>query len=160
MALSRFIKSVGKSKLVKIKLWSSSWESTPQEVKNNKPYRLWLDRNNKIQVDLWKLANFSLGLGAKFKNDKNYYWHRWHLVRGLASCTFWWASARDFSKLYGPFAWSPDDIERGLEDLIRSVRSFNNPQAKKSKLVAEKYYLKIKRMIWEQHWKKYWQKTI
>lgn len=160
MTISDFWRMASKNKLTKINLLASSWESTPSEVKNNYPYRLWADKANKIQTDLWKLANLALSLEDKFKNDKNFYWYRWHLVRGLASCTFWWASARDFSKIYGPYAWSPDDIERGLEDLIRSVRSLYNPKTKKSKLAAEKYYLKIKKRIWEEHWKKHWQKTI
>lgn len=157
--LSAFIKSI-KGKPLKAELKSSSWESSPKDVKSNHPYHLWLDKNNKIQANLWKLANLSLALGAKYKNDKNFYWHRWHLVRGLASCTFWWASAHDFSKIYGPYAWSPDEIERGLEDMIRSVRSFANLKTKKKKLEAEVCYLKIKKLIWESHWKKHWQKTV
>jgi hypothetical protein len=151
---------ISPKKLEKLNLFPSSWESTPREVRHHQPYRLWLDKSNHIQTDLWSLANLSLALGQRFPKDKNFYWHRWHLVRGLASCTFWWASARDFSKIFGPYAWSPDEIERGLEDLIRSVRSFYDPRTKKAKLEAEKYYLHIKKLIWEEHWKKHWQKTI
>lgn len=160
LTLSRFIKIRGRKAIAKINIRPASWESSPAEMKNGQPYQLWSDKHNKIQVELWKLADLALALGAKHRTDKNFYWHRWHLVRGLASCTFWWASARDFSKIYGPYAWSPDDIERGLEDLIRSIRSFADIKTKKKKLVAEKYYLHIKKMIWEEHWKKHWQKTI
>ncbi len=156
LTISDYWHSLPRQKLEKINLYNSSWESTPAEIKNNKPYSLWDDKDNQIQVDLWKLANLALELGNKFKNDPNFYWYRWHLVRGLASCTFWWASARDFSKIYGPYAWSPDDIERGLEDLIRSVRSIGDFKSKKYKLQAEKYYLQIEKQIWEKHWKKYW----
>jgi hypothetical protein len=158
LTLSRFIKIASKRKVLPAALHPSSWESTTDEIKNGRPYGLWFNKKNAIQVYLWRLAYLSLKLGVKFKKDKNYYWHRWHLVRGLASCTFWWASARDFKPVFGPYAWSPDDIERGLEDLVRSVRSFNDPKTKKVKLEAEKYYLKIKKMIWEEHWKKHWQK--
>ncbi|MFA5886220.1 MAG: hypothetical protein WC863_00390 [Patescibacteria group bacterium] len=158
--ISLFFKKIGQQNLEKINLTASSWESTGADLKNRRPYALWFDKRNKIQTALWKLANFSLSLETKFKADKNFYWYRWHLVRGLASCTFWWASARDFSKIYGPYAWSPDEIERGLEDLIRSVRSFSDPKTKQSKLVAEKYYLKIKKLIWEEHWQKHWQKIV
>ncbi len=160
LTLSRFIKQSGRKAAAKVELRPSSWESSSEEIRHREPYKLWLDKNNKIQVELWRLANLSLGLGLKYKSDKNFYWHRWHLVRGLASCTFWWASARDFSKIYGPYAWSPDEIERGLEDLIRSVRSFNDLKTKSKKLEAERYYLKIKKLIWEQHWRRHWQKTI
>ena len=158
LTLSSYFKLLAKKKGLKIKIWPCSWESTPAELKAGKAYGLWEDKNNKIQTLLWKLANLSLSLETKYKKDKNYYWYRWHLARGLASCTFWWASARDFSKMYGPYAWSPDDVERGLEDLIRSIRSLNDLKTKKTKLEAEKYYLKIKKLIWESHWKKHWKK--
>ncbi len=158
LTLSRYLKLLAKKKALKIKIWPSSWESSPAEVKAGQAYLLWADKNNKIQNLLWKLAHLALALEVQYKKDKNYYWYRWHLARGLASCTFWWASARDFSKIFGPYAWSPDDIERGLEDLIRSVRSLNDAKTKKKKLEAEKYYLKIKKLIWEAHWKKHWQK--
>ncbi|MFA5183930.1 MAG: hypothetical protein WC456_00205 [Patescibacteria group bacterium] len=160
MTVSRFIKRAGGRPAATIKVWPSSWESTPEEIRSGRPYQLWLDKSNKIQVVLWKLAALALAMGRKYPADKNYYWYRWHLSRGLASCTFWWASARDFSKVYGPYAWSPDDIIRGLEDLIRAVRSFVNPKTKKQKLEAEKYYLRAQKLIWEKHWKKYWQKII
>ncbi|MFA5154844.1 MAG: hypothetical protein WC453_00255 [Patescibacteria group bacterium] len=160
MTVSQFIRRAGRRPAATIKVWPSSWESSAEEIRSGRPYQLWLDKQNKIQIALWQLANLALDLGRKYKNDKNYYWHRWHLSRGLASCTFWWASARDFSKVYGPYAWSPDDIVRGLEDLIRAVRSFADPKTKKPKLAAEKYYLRAQKLVWEKHWKKHWQKII
>jgi len=158
MSFSQYIEKFPVSKIETIKIHPSSWESNSQDIRRGKPYRLWFDPKNKIQVYLWKLANLALSLGEKYKKDKNYQWHRWHLVRGLASCTFWWASSQDFSKVFGPYAWSPQDIERGLEDLIRSVRSFFDFRTKRDKLLAERYYLKIKKIIWEEHWKKHWKK--
>lgn len=160
ITISAWLKKIGTKKASKIKIWPSSWESSPADVKAGKAYSLWQDKNNKIQVNLWKLAELALSLEDKYKKDKNYSWYLWHLEHGLASCTFWWASAHDFSKIFGPYAWSPDDVERGLGDLVRSVRSLNNPKTKKKKLEAENYNLKIKKMIWESHWKKHWQKTI
>lgn len=160
MTVSQFLKTAAPRRAEKIALRAASWESSPAEIKQGQPFRLWRDSHNKIQVNLWKLAYLSLGLGEKFRRDENHYWHRWHLVRGLASCSFWWASGHDFSRVFGPFAWSPDDIDRGLEDLIRSVRSFADPRTKKGKLEAERYYLKIKKAVWETHWKKYWRKIV
>lgn len=157
--ISSWLKSQRK-KPEKIKLYSCSWETGPADIKAGQPYRLWRNPKNKIHSDLWRLAELALSLGGKFKDDKNYRWYRWHLVRGLASCTFWWASAHDFSKIFGPYAWSPDDVERGLEDLVRSVRSLESGRSKKYKLEAEKYYLRIKKMLWQEHWRKHWQKTI
>jgi len=149
-----------KFKPEKIKLVSSSWESSRKEILSGQPFALWSCRNNKIHTLLWRLSDLALALGEKYKKDKNYKWYRWHLVRGLASCTFWWASARDFSKIFGPYAWNPDGVERGLEDLIRAIRSFNNPLSKKDKLKGENYYLKIKKLIWEEHWLKHWKRNV
>lgn len=160
MTISAWLKKISVKKPVKIKVWASSWESSPAEIKAGQPYILWQNKKNKIQTNLWKLAELALSLGEQYKKDKNYYWYRWHLDRGLASCVFWWASAHDFSKVFGPYAWSPDYIERGLGDLVRSVRSLNDPKTKKQKLVAENYYLKISKLVWESHWKKYWRKII
>lgn len=157
--LSAWIKKQ-RTKPEKIKIQASTWESTPAELRAGRPYALWHNPKNKIQVNLWRLATLALSLGSLFPKDKNKYWYRWHLVRGLASCTFWWASAHDFSKVFGPYAWSPDDVERGLEDLVRSVRSLENVKSKKQKLEAEKYYLRIKKLLWQEHWRKHWQKTI
>ncbi len=158
MTMSQFINS-NKQELIKMEPQASSWESEIKELKNKQPYKLWFDKKNKIQVELWKLANLVLSLEKKYPQDKNFSWYRWHLIRGLASCTFWWASAHDFSKMYGPYAWSPDDIERGLEDLIRAVRSLDDPQSKDDKLAAEKIYLYIKKLIWQEHWQKHWLKN-
>jgi alpha-amylase/alpha-mannosidase (GH57 family) len=136
---------------------SSSWDSSLEDIKRKEPFKLWQDKGNPIHKELWILAELAMSLGKKFKQDKNYQWYRWHLVRGLASCTFWWASAFDFSTIFGPYAWNPDIIERGLEDIVRSIRSLESPKSKKYKLQAEKHYLKIKKLIWEEHWQKHWQ---
>ncbi|QQG52257.1 MAG: hypothetical protein HY931_02840 [Candidatus Falkowbacteria bacterium] len=154
--ISSFLKSLTKLKPQKIKIVACSWESNKKELGKNEPFKLWQDKKNKIHNNLWKLTALALSLHDKYKNDKNHAWYYWHLVRGIASCTFWWASARDFSKIFGPYAWNPDGIEKGLEDLIRSVRSLNNRQTKKAKLEAEKYYLKAKKLIWEEHWRNHW----
>lgn len=159
VTISSYLKAKRK-RPVKIKIAPCSWESAPAEIKKGKPYVLWNNPKNSIQADMWRLAYLALEAGEKFKSDKNFYWYRWHLVRGLASCAFWWASAHDFSKIFGPYAWSPDDVERGLEDLVRSVRSLEAPKSKRYKLEAEKYYLRIKKLIWQEHWRKHWQKTI
>ena len=142
----------------RISVAASSWDSLAEDIKNKEPYKLWNNKNNPIHQELWKLANLVLSLDKKYKKDANYEWYRWHLVRGIASCTFWWASAYDFSEVFGPNAWNPDVVERGLEDMVRSVRSIDNKSSKKYKLKAEKNYLQIKKLIWEEHWQKHWHK--
>ena len=134
-----------------------NWESTEKELKNKLPFALWYDKKNKIQQKLWELSNLVYKTVEKNKKDKNSYWARWHLVRGLASCTYWWASAKDF-RLFGPISWSPDEIERGTNELIRSIRTLENEGTRKDKIEAEKLYIKIKQMVWHKHWNYYWKK--
>ncbi len=134
-----------------------SWESTEKELERKLPYALWLDPKNKIQKKLWELANLTYDTIKDNPNDENIYWVKWHFVRGLASCTFWWASARDL-KLFSGISWSPDEIERGINEFIRALRAFHDEDTRKTKIKAEKLYIKIKQMIWDKHWNYYWKK--
>lgn len=154
--ISDYISSFSFENLLTIKLRESSWESEEEDILQGKPFILWQDKKNIIHRDLWRLANLSLGLGEKFKDDKNIEWHRWHLVRGLASCTFWWASANDFTSSFGPYAWNPDIVERGLNDLLRSVRAIEDKKSLRDKLKAEALCLCIKKNLWRHHWLKHW----
>jgi len=155
LTVSEFVDQ--KKEVEKIKSLACSWESTEEELIQKKPYALWYDKKNKIQTKLWELANLAYKTSEKYKNDESYHWSRWHLVRGLASCTFWWASAKDF-RLFGPISWSPDEIERGANELIRSIRALDDIATRKTKIKAEKIYIKIKKMVWEKHWAYYWKK--
>ncbi|MDD4901402.1 MAG: hypothetical protein PHS62_04885 [Patescibacteria group bacterium] len=138
-----------------LKPLASSWESTAGELKRNAPFALWYDDKNKIQKLLWQLANLAIATVNKCQTDANYPWARFHLDRGLASCTFWWASARDF-KSFSSISWNPDEIERGTNELIKSIRSLAEPNTKAAKISGEKLYIKIKKLIWHKHWHHYW----
>ncbi len=153
--ISEFISKHNDLEAVDIK--PCSWDSLESELKKNIPYALWFDKKNKIQQKLWQFANLVYQIIEKNQADKNYTWARWHLVRGFASCTFWWASAKDF-RLFGPISWSPDEIERGLNELIRAVRALDDITTKKIKIKSEKIYIDIKKMVWNKHWNYYWKK--
>ncbi|MDP2736348.1 MAG: polysaccharide deacetylase family protein [bacterium] len=155
LTVSQYLAGLRKPK--KITLRASSWESTEKELKNNLPYFLWHNKKNKIQTKLWQLAGAAMANINKYPKDENYFWSRQHLDKGLASCTFWWASAHDF-RLYGPPAWNPDEIEKGANELIRSIRALANPKTRPAKIKAEKLYIKIKQLIWHKHWHYYWLK--
>ncbi len=149
--------------LKRIKNWSeiipvqASWESTEKELKNNEPYILWNNTHNKIQQKIWDLANLALKTAYKHRNDAQYGWARDHLNKGLASCTFWWAAARDFRDSFGPISWNPDEIEKGIDELIKSIRALDNI-SRLTKIKAERLYISIKKLIWEKHWMYYWKK--
>lgn len=156
--ISNFVKS--KKDLIDVDIVDCSWESSEEELKNNKPYILWFDKDKEIQQKLWELANLSYRTVNRHKNDDNYYWARWHLVRGLASCTFWWASEKDFSNVFGPYAWSPDEIERGTNEFIRAVRALEDISTRKVKMETEELYIEIKKQIWEKHWSYHWKRSV
>jgi predicted glycosyl hydrolase (DUF1957 family) len=135
-----------------VKIHSCSWESSEDELAKGVPYFLWNNKENKIHQKLWQLAYLSHRTVGRYKNDPNYAWARWHLVRGLASCSFWWASEKDFSHIMGPYAWNPDEIERGTNELIRAVRALDDVATRRTKIKAEQLYIEIKRLVWEKHW--------
>lgn len=131
---------------------SSNWESLENELVNNKPFPLWANEKNNIHLKLWELANLAIKEIKNHPQDENIYWAIKHLRNGLASCTFWWASGRDF-KLFGAPAWKPDEVERGANELIKVIRTIKLSTAKK--IAAEKLYFNIKKNLWTKHWKKY-----
>ncbi|MFA5644283.1 MAG: phosphotransferase [Patescibacteria group bacterium] len=139
----------------KINIRKSNWESNEKNLREKQPYHLWHDKKNEIHMKLWKLANMSINLGSKYRKDENYNWSRWHLVRGLASCTFWWASANDFKHNFGPYAWNPDEIERGANELIRSIRSLEFSTSHSEKIKSENIFVAIKKSVWAKHWNYY-----
>ncbi|MBU0648495.1 hypothetical protein KJ969_00040 [Patescibacteria group bacterium] len=134
----------------------SSWETLPQELVAGVPFRLWNDPRNKLHQALWQMANLVMKIVKKHERDPNYYWARWHLDRGLASCTFWWCS-RTRPSPFCPITWNPDEIEKGLIQLIRAIRSLEGLPAK-TKLLAEKKYFKLQKLIWQTHWREYGEK--
>lgn len=150
MLLSKYINKF--KNLEKITLRESSWESSEKELEKKKPFYLWFNKNNEIHVKLWNLAKLAITLQRKYQKDDNISWSRWHLVRGLASCSFWWASAHDFKKSFGSYAWNPDEIERGADELIRSIRSLERSSSRSEKIKAEEIFIGVKRAVWIKHW--------
>lgn len=131
---------------------ASNWQSSEAELKDREPFALWYNRTNKLQQKLWRLASLTQTLGQKYPKNKNRWWARWHLKRGLSSCTFWWASNRNFKKVFGPVSWNPDEIEKGANELIRSIRSLEASTDTKTKIGAEKLAAEIKKEVWLKHW--------
>jgi len=156
LTISEFLKE--ELPAMTIKIIPSSWESDPKELRRHKPYALWHDPKNKIHSNLWRLAALSWETVSRHEKDSQYQWAYWHLRRGLSSCTFWWASGYKFQNLVGTLSWSPDEIERGLNELIRSIRALDDVTVRNTKIKAEKLYLKIKKLIWKRHWTYFWKK--
>lgn len=143
LTISDLIKLKNKFRIKTVAPCPSTWSTREIHYKKNTPYPLWQDRENKIHYLLWQLANFAIKIVNINKNDKNFYWARKHLDQGLASCTWWWAA--------GEINWNPEEIEKGLLNIIKSLRSLKELDVKK-RTKAEKIYLKIVFEIWRKHW--------
>lgn len=137
-----------------IKPLPGNWESLEKELNKKSLFTIWRSKNNKIQNLLWQLADIATQQLKQHPQDKNNQWAQNHLDRGLASCTFWWASNRDF-KLFGAPAWHPEEVEKGALELIKTIRTLNTE--KEIKLKAEKIYHQLKYLMWSTHWQKYGQ---
>jgi alpha-amylase/alpha-mannosidase (GH57 family) len=123
----------------------STWESLESEIKQGKPYEIWSSRENPIHRKFWRFINLVIGVINQNKKDKNFYWARHHLDRGLASCGLWWADGR-FK------GYNPEEVEKNASELIRSVRSLKD-LTKNKKIYFEKLYSSLIYSIWERHWK-------
>lgn len=151
LTISQYLKTLKQTQTISLR--DSSWETSLKDLKQNIPFALWQDPKNALHKALWILTNFSISLVKKYPQDQNYFWVRYHLDRGLSSCTFWWASAKK-TGAFSSFAWHPDMVDKGVEELVRSIRSLKQANSKE-KIQAERYYAKAKRLIWETHWRKY-----
>lgn len=149
--ISRYIDSHPQTK--KARLIDSNWQTTEMDLLKKAPFMLWQDKKNNVQADLWRLADLAQELYYQYPKDANSWWSRWHLWRGLASCSWWWASKNDFRSVFGPLAWSPDEVEKGTAELIRSIRSLANSTDQKTKVLAEKLAQRIRTDVWLKHWK-------
>lgn len=148
--ISRYIESHQKAK--RVKLVASNWQTTEMDLLKNSPYQLWSASKNRIQAELWELAGLAQELFHRYSRDNNIWWSRWHLWRGLQSCSWWWASKNDFRSVFGPLAWSPDEVEKGVSELVKAIRSLEASTDKKTKIRAEKLALKIRTEVWLEHW--------
>ncbi|PIS04852.1 MAG: hypothetical protein COT81_04310 [Candidatus Buchananbacteria bacterium CG10_big_fil_rev_8_21_14_0_10_42_9] len=153
------VKSISMSQLIrlyknseKITPVKSNWESTEDELKRNHHFAQWDDPHNLVQVKLNELRELAIKLVSKHERDSNHDWARRHLDRGLCSCAWWWAAGRQLDA-FSPVSWNPDEIEKGLQELIKSVRSLKGASPYE-KIKAEKLYHSIITLVWQRHWEK------
>lgn len=144
------------TQVVPIRLRQASWETRSAQIRTNNPFTIWYNRSNPIHRGLWKLTHYAIETLERNASDSNFRWARSHLDRGLASCSFWWASEIKTSP-FAPIAWNPDEIEKGALELIKSVRSLHRLSSEE-KIRAEKMYLDLLERIWTKHWNQYGKK--
>ena len=152
LKISDYIKQL--ENFEKINPVNSCWESSEEDLKNDKPYSFWNDSENKLHKLLWDLANFSINTIEENKNDENYEIARILVDRGLTSCTFWSASEKK-SFIWRDVVWNPDMIESGSLNLVRAIRSLEKLDTEK-RTKAEKMFLDVIENVWFSHWEKHY----
>ena len=150
LTISEYIKTLNEMELVDLR--DSSWESTREELDKDIPFALWKNPENPLHKKLWELADMAIKAVEDNDKDPNLYWARLHLDYGLASCTFWWASAKRFHGLELE-SWNPEEINKGINQLLKSVRALKNLD-KEIKIKAEYLAAETKKDIWQTHWKR------
>ncbi len=150
--VSQYLRSLKKEKEVRPKI--ASWDTKEKEYKEGKALWLWQNPHNRIHQKLWELTKLAQRLIKTAPLNENYYWARQHLDKGMASCTYWWASEKDF-RLWSLPAWHPDQIIAGAKNLTKSVRCLTHISAEE-KIKAEDLFLAIQRLVWHKHWRKYY----
>ncbi|OGY92228.1 MAG: hypothetical protein A3B31_02465 [Candidatus Komeilibacteria bacterium RIFCSPLOWO2_01_FULL_53_11] len=134
-------------------LQQASWETRSRQLRRNNAFSIWFNKNNPIHKRLWQLAYLAIASVAQQQHDPNFQWARRHLDNGLASCSWWWASEIKTS-VFAPIGWSPDEIERGATELIKSIRSLSK-LGTREKMRAEKLFSDLMLSIWLKHWHTY-----
>jgi len=128
----------------------ANWESSVEEIKNNNPFALWNSPENIIQNQLWIFFEAIYSIIQENQNDSNYSWAKKHFDRGTPSCFWWWASNKKID-VFSPISWNPTDIEKGLEEMVKSIRSLKKLQ-KSKRLEIEKKHADLLELIWGTHW--------
>jgi hypothetical protein len=133
-----------------VSLRPANWEASEREIAAGVPYHLWDDPRNEIHAGFWALLRYAIDVVGRHQDDPNFAYARDHLDRALASCSLWWASNAKPDVL-SPITWNPSEIEKGLLEAIKSVRSLHGASAAE-KVEAERQYARLLAMIWQRHW--------
>jgi translation elongation factor P/translation initiation factor 5A len=145
---SEYLEKLSETRTVKV--IEANWESTEEELSENVPFALWNHPQNEIQKDLWALEKETRELIKRNENDSNYEWAKKHYDKGISSCYWWWASGRKID-VFSPVSWNPTEIEEGLEELLKSVRSLEDLDVE-ARLKIEEKFSDLRDKIWQRHW--------
>ncbi len=151
LTVNDYLKTLTKSETIELR--QASWETRRSQLAKNNPFSIWYNKSNPIHRQLWSLAHDAMRIVNDHVADPNFFWARTHLDQGLASCSFWWASDVKTSA-FAPVAWNPDEVEKGAQQLIKSIRSLHT-LALPERLSAEKKYHALLESLWKRHWRKH-----
>ena len=149
--VSGYLSTLKREKTIRVR--DISWETTLEDIRQNNPYPLWQDPDNQIHNALWRFATKILELVQTQHSDPSYPKARKYLDRGLASCMWWCASSRQ-PVPSSPITWNPEEVKKGLAELIKSVRTLTGlPNAIKKEQEME--YNRIVALLQKEHLQKH-----
>lgn len=150
LTASQYIDALKNFKEIEVR--DASWESSPEELKDNVTLALWNDPHNDIHQILESLKRQVLLAVESHQDDPGYEKARYHADRGVASCAWWWASERQLGP-FSPITWNPTEIEKGAKELESAFLSLNSVGAEE-KVLAKAKFEGLFKLIWEKHKKK------
>ncbi len=139
--------------IVTINPTEGNWETTLEDRSNNVPFALWNDPQNNIHQDLWKFARSTAEILTKHTDDPSYSEIELNFHKGLASCTWWWASNKKIGP-FSPITWNPSEIEEGVKELLSVTRSLKKIPIKVRLDIEERAHT-LMLNIWKKHWELY-----
>jgi len=142
VTISELLEHFPKSKIIEPK--SSSWSSSPEDIKNGNYYPLWLGNDNEIHGLQWEHVKICFEMVYKAEEvadsteAKNYaHISRLLLDRALHSCQFWWASRQPM--------WDINLVNKGIvmqdEVLLNAYKAIKMSGCQEE--IKREYYHKI-----------------
>jgi len=132
-SISQFMKECESKYLVKeVTPISSTWASSPLDIKEGIQFLSWFDKSNIIHKFQWDFLELALKLVHLCPKDSPKYEEIRHIMDiGIASDHFWWASGKPW--------WSLEMIENGAFQLMEIVRKAPNVSEKELNEAHELY---------------------
>jgi len=123
---------------------ASSWSTSDEDLAEDNPYPLWMDKNNEIHRLQWahidiclELVDKAIAISDNSEAKKYAAIARGMLDRALHSCQFWWASRRPM--------WDINLIHKGLleqwQTIVNAYRAINVSHADEA--VKKECYYKL-----------------
>lgn len=109
------------------------------------PFKLWANADSPLQQQYGELLKIAAELVEKYKGQTSpagVMAAKEYLDRGYSSCYLYWLSAWPW--------WHPDLVQKGADQLIRSVRTIEASKTEKRR--AEELYHDFLKEMWLYHW--------
>ncbi len=113
---------------------ASTWAVSEDDVTSGRQFLSWNDETNEIHKTQWAFTRWATEYVYHLPKDERFQAARQKLSESLASCQYWWASAKPW--------WSLEMIEAGAFRLKEVI--FANPdRTPEDETMATTYYQKI-----------------